>query len=292
MRNYILVYKIKQQLIRKEEKMKLKSNIYKGLFTILAIIIATTPCFAVSSNDINSYEINSMKELREEVSALDVTSLSPSEKSALMNKVDPQIVSEFVDDKMDTFIEKVNSIEKSGEGKTVIDLGDNCTATVYTYDVPEKIPGISQINGIDLMASTPGATTLWKPYGYRQFTSRFEIRTGVMDADLIMVNHYTLSSKGIDLRYGESDIVFDPQVNIGSLSTGAISEVVKKAHKIGGKIYIRSTFTYRLAPAYDIPLKTKKFIMHNYVKFSDIDKTEKEVKVVQSWNVEKKNGNE
>lgn len=211
---------------------------------------------------------------------------SESEKIELFNETSPKVVDEFTTEKMNLFFDKLDSVELDETGIKKIDLGDNSSVTIITEDVSEDTYASTiEKNLIIAKASTPGATTLWKKYGSRKFTATFRIRTGILDVDLIMINHYTLSSKGVKLRYGESDVSkVRGNIDLGSASAGAVNEVKKTAYKKGESIHISSTFTYKWSSLYDATIFYKRFKMHNYVKFSDIDKKEREVKVVQSWN--------
>lgn len=250
----------------------------RSLLVFFIISMSITPCFATSTTGTVAYKINSINELKAELANIqNIEMLSQTEQETLIAETDPAIASEFVAEKMEILFNKTNSLKITGTGQTVIDLGDNCTATIRTTDVPESL-------GFVVMSSTPGATTLWKGYGDRMFTSTFEVRTGVLDVDLILVNHYTLSSKGITFRYGDSDAVKKVgDLDLGSASAGAVVNVKTTAYTIGQSIQISCTFTYSWAPALDINIITKKFKMNNYVKFSGIDTLNRQVKVVQSW---------
>ena len=256
----------------------------KIISLLLIFILSTTTCFATSIDENSHYKIDSLQELKSELYNLDVFNLSNYEKKELINKTDPSVIYEFLDEKFKILNQEVESIE--GEGKNIIDLGDNCKAIIYTVDECDDINIISSLKDIgnNTKGNTPGATTLWKKYGNRKFTSKFEVRSGIVDVDLILINHYKLSSKGVTLRYGESEVIKHPgDIDFGSVIAGSVNNVKSTAHNKGEKIHISCTFSFSFAPLYDITLLSKKFKMHNYVKFSDIDKKEKEVKVVQSW---------
>ena len=107
-----------------------------------------------------------------------------------------------------------------------IDLGDNCEAIITVSDVSEDCE-------IRPLTNTPGATTLWKDYCNRMFTTKFEVRAVAFNVDLILENHYTLSEKGIDLRYGKANIVNQSVTGIGSASHSGVVDEKSKAHSIG-----------------------------------------------------------
>lgn len=264
--------------------MNIRQRFNIGIIIVVIFTMISTPCFANTIKDKEEYKINSIQELKSEMADLEVTKLSEADKRQLLNDTNPEVARTFVDEKMEILAEKMSSIEMVGEGVKLIDLGDNCQAVIYTIDEPEIGYASMFRNGTNLMSNTPGATTLWKPYGSRQFTSKFEVRTGILDVDLKLINHYTLSSRGVALRYGES--VVDRvagNLDLGSASAGSVSEVKKTAYTKGESIQISSTFTYRWAPVSDVGVITKQFKMKNYVKYSDIDTSAQEVKVVQSW---------
>lgn len=58
-----------------------------------------------------------------------------------------------------------------------IDLGDNCEAIITVSDVSEDCE-------IRPLTNTPGATTLWKDYGNRMFTTKFEVRAVAFNSDI------------------------------------------------------------------------------------------------------------
>jgi len=250
--------------------------IFRLVALILVLIMGATQCFASTSAAAQPYRINSVSELKSTLASLpNNADLTEDQKRELIAETNPAVAQEFLAGKLEKLFQKMDETEIAGTGQKNIDLGDHCTATIVLSDEPEDSFGIA--------SSTPGATTLWKDFGDRMFTARFEIRSVVLDVDLILVNHYTISDRGIALRYGESDVNKLSGLDIGSAAAGPVVEAKTTAYTIGSSIEVRSTFTYTWAPVYDIDIVTKKFKMSNVVKFSDIDLIERQVKVVQSW---------
>ena len=243
---------------------------------VVAVIFGTTTWGFASTKDENT--INSIDELKMELAKYSgPDEISSMVQADLAEKVDTKTKEAFVNEKMELFFEKLKDIEMSNSEEGHIDLGDNCEVIITVSDVSEDCE-------IRPLANTPGATTLWKDYGNRMFTTKFEVRAVAFNVDLILENHYTLSEKGIDLRYGKANIVNQSVTGIGSASHSGVVDEKSKAHSIGEQIHVSCVFSYRFAPLYNVTLISKSIELHSKVKYSDIDKTEKQVKVVQSWN--------
>jgi len=227
----------------------------------------------------NQYVINDIETFKSEINSIkNIDNLSKKEKDEILSEVNPKIINDFVDEK----IEKMQSeLEKTPitTSRKEIDLGDNCKVIVSTTDAADNT-----INLPALKASTPGASTLWKDYGYRQFTVNYEMSIAVLNANLKLINHYTLSKNGIDLRYGEAE-VGNPSfigVNFGKATHETVVEHSSSAHKKGNSIKISAIYNFEYALPYGATI-TKNFKLYNNVKYSDIDLAGKQVKVVQSW---------
>ena len=227
-----------------------------------------------------SYKIDSMELLKEKLNEVEIDStISVSEKEAILQEIKPSILNEFIEDKLEIFGKKLKKLEMSANDEERIDLGDGCSVVVKTFDVPDEL-----VPGIQPLANTPGADTYWKDYGNRRFTTRFEFTTGLINWVYILVHQYTLSSSGVDYRGSYADIESGMVVNIGTASYGSIRKHQKVAHSKGESTHISCKFTCRWAPKADVSLVEETLDIHSYVKFSDIDKVGKQVKVVQSWN--------
>ena len=192
---------------------------------VVAVIFGTTTWGFASTKDENT--INSIDELKMELAKYSgPDEISSMVQADLAEKVDMKTKEAFVNEKMELFFEKLKDIEMSNSEERHIDLGDNCEVIITVSDVSEDCE-------IRPLTNTPGATTLWKDYGNRMFTTKFEVRAVAFNVDLILENHYTLSEKGIDLRYGKANIVNQSVTGIGSASHSGVVDEKSKAHSIG-----------------------------------------------------------
>ncbi len=176
----------------------------------------------------------------------------------------------LVEEKLLMFEREINNIDFSNVNKK-IDLGDGWYATIEAQDVKEAQGGMS-------LTRSNQAETLWKDYGNRRFTAKCKLfRLPISFYEVTLVNHYTLSEDGIVVRYGEA------WVNSSGDAQGTAGAVIKikdKAKK-GESVSLSCLYTLNYSITGISNTKTYKFI--NNVKCSDIDKLEKQVKVVQSW---------
>lgn len=250
---------------KKGEKMRKR---VLAVITAVAMLLFTQVGFAfageTSETSINTLEAfkAELAELQKENPNIDCDSMETKE---LMQKTDVDVIDAFVEEKMEMIGEEFSSEFTGGQER--IDLGDGCYVEVNPKEQ----------NTPSLYASTPGATTLWKDYGARKFTSTFEGNLLVAAFNLNMCNHYTLGSTGITPRYVEA------WGNGGGLATVAKGSVYepKRSAKVGETASSNCIFTVTVSTGGKNLQKS--FKMYNYVKCSEIDKTGKQVKVVQSW---------
>lgn len=262
----------------------------KMMVFMMSVCLVASSVGSVFANELNRgvfsdgsiYVVDNIKDFKAEINSIDdIDKLSEKEKNQILAKVDPDVLEEFVDEKIQILQNKMNKITITNTTtKEEIDLGDNCKAIVSAID--EEDNALQSIRG--MRRSTPGAETLWKGFGNRQFTVKYELKMAVLNADLILVNHYTLSKNGISVRYGEAE-VGNPSfigLNFGSVDPGVVVTNSDKATKKGKSVKISCIYKFTYQTLYGAEI-TKRFKLYNEVKYSDIDLTEKEVKVVQSW---------
>lgn len=143
---------------------------------VVAVIFGTTTWGFASTKDENT--INSINELKMELAKYSgPDEISSMVQADLAEKVDTKTKEAFVNEKMELFFEKLKDIEMSNSEERHIDLGDNCEVIITVSDVSEGCE-------IRPLANTPGATTLWKDYGNRMFTTKFEVRAVAFNSDI------------------------------------------------------------------------------------------------------------
>lgn len=185
----------------------------------------------------------------------------------LIRNTDAEIVEQFIEEKLELAEEKMkNSSEE------YIDLGDNCYIQVTT-NTTEKATVTTNSN-------TPGTQTVWESYGDHNFTVFYQVHLGVICFQLHLSNDYTLSEDGIEITEADSWVDYS-----GLASASAKSAKITKAEAEEGET-ASSNSIYSLEVGIDPVTLAKNFKMYNKLKCSDIDTTEEEVKVVQSWNGE------
>lgn len=239
------------------------------IISICLLMIFTQVGFSFA--DVQKNEINNLSQFKEKINALykENPFLTPDsiEIKNLINETSPNVIEDFLDEKLG-IIKSEMIKEPISQNKKVIDLGDNCYL---------KINKKNNESTITPFASTPGGQTLWKDYGSRKFTSTFEGFLVVASFDLNICNHYTLSSRGISPRYVEA---WGDGSGIINISVGSIKEP-KRYASIGETVSANCVFS--LHASVSLLQYQRSFKMYNYVKCSDIDTVEKQVKVVQSW---------
>ncbi len=244
----------------------MKRNI---LVTVVICVLMILSQFSFSFANVQ--KINNLEEFKNKINELyeEDPSLNPEsiEIKELVENTDPLIINNFIEEKLNIIDSKMVNINLMVDEKT-IDLGDNCYL---------KINNIDNDMTIRPFANTPGGQTLWKDYGSRKLTSTFEGNLGVAYFQFNICNHYTLNSNGISPRYVEAWANSSGIINI---SVGNVNEP-KRYASIGETVSSNCIFTIKAAAG--ILQYDKLFKMYNYVKCSDIDTIEKQVKVVQSW---------
>lgn len=182
---------------------------------------------------------------------------------------------QFVEGKIALAEEKLSEIEVSnedivdGKHEEFIDLGDGCYAKVKLEDVAEG-NSLAKLEA-STMASTPASTTLWKDYGDRKFTATCEISILSNSYKMSVCNHYTLSSTGIKVRYGERNMYAD-----GVATSVAGNVIVECSNAVVGQ-------TVSMNCKFMLNTLGKTYKLTNNVKCVEIDKVGQRVKVIQSW---------
>lgn len=232
-----------------------------------------------------SSSIDTLKVFKAEVAIANADGeLSASEKVYLEENSEDAVIEEFITEKMDLAVDILNDSENEGavyhleEGqaykKEVYDLGDSCQLIVELEDRSEDDEEL-------VSRATSGSNTLWKEYGNRYFTASATVNFSLGYATMKLRNHYTLSAKGIDERYGTPEYVY--YVDDGAMSVTKAKITDSTARTVGASdVNMECEFTFHY-PAEDGYTVEKEYLMESTVGFVDIDKSAEKVKVKQSW---------
>lgn len=258
------------------------------IFILTCFVITSSLCLSFADTDVNEfskYQINDVDSLKVVLNEMpDGAELTEPEKVAILEEINPIVIDKFIDEKLSVLEKELDKNPMTIEEKErVIDLGDNCSVVINTEDKCESI----FLPRTGILKSTPGAETLWKDFGNRQYTVSYDVTLPIFRAKFVLINHYTLGKNGITLRYGEAEIKNSSfaGVNFGDTSKDSIVEHSKKATKKGSSIKISCIYKIQYTTPVGASI-SKSFKLYNQVKYSDIDLSEKQVKVVQSWNGE------
>ena len=212
-----------------------------------------------------------------------------AEKQYLEESAETEVIEAFIEEKIDEAIEILNDDTENSSLTTledgqeylyeVYDLGDDCLLIVELEDRAE-----GEVDGIATCA-TSGSNTLWKEYGKRYFTASATVTFSFGYATMKLRNHYTLSSKGIDERYGVA--LFSYDVDDGSMSATEPEITDSVARTVGASdVNMECQFTLNYTGENGYAMK-KKYKMKSTVGFVDINTTDEKVKVKQSWSLTK-----
>lgn len=248
-------------------------KVFSVFLATIMIIVSSSMVFA------GNVSINNLDSFKQAVRTLpSITSEDFDKKSEqLIEKTNRDVVEQFVNEKLSLAEKKINNYTVDLNNTTAtsdyIDLGDKCYVKVTVEDKKD-----GAFKGDISLASTPGAQTLWKDYGKREFAVYYDVFVLLIDWQLNLSNHYTLGSTGITVRYGEAWV---NDSGVGSGSAGNVT-ITKSSAKVGETVSMNCIF--KVSAAVDGIGISKNFKMYNNVKCSAIDTAEEQVKVVQSWN--------
>lgn len=178
---------------------------------------------------------------------------------------------EFLDEKIELAEQKLSKMEigadslVDGKYEKTIELGDDCYVKVTLEDVAEESYEAKPA------ANAPAISTLWKDYGNRKFTATYEVASSVITYKMSLCNHYTLSGKGVSVRYSERWLYEEGREVSG-----------------GGAVYTTNTSaTTGETASMNCPFTLSKLgkicRLYNNVRCVQIDDSNQRVKVTQSW---------
>lgn len=265
--------------------MKRKGNIFMkrkivSIILLCAIVgVQAKPVYA--REDLEEYEVNSLQELKEEISDLG-ENVDDRSIQTLMNNTKPEVLNEyneFVDDqagkKLQKAEEKNDFIQKNDKIVYSVEIDPVSKVELELEDAEE-----SSANGDVEINTIKNGSSTWKKYGNRYFTAKYTRYIGTGYAVLTTENHYNVSAKGLKERYGVTNV----QHSVGyGASIGGTKDVIedKTATKKGEDIHIKTWITINIS-LHDVVQSTT-IAERTKVKIVSIDTKNKKIKVKQSW---------
>lgn len=252
----------------------------------IAMIMSFMSAFTFAESETMYIEtVAQLKEALEE-------DLSMSEKAALVEKAKDEVVAEFMEEKIDKAAKLINGQnfdtnmqampDGSAYGIQSFDLGDGCVMRVELSDC-EQDPtnGMSQV----ITRATADSNEQWKAYGSRSFTARASISVGGTTATMNLVNNYKLSANGIDEEDGDASCSW--ALAKGQISHGIPDITDGVARAVGtSDVNMHCMFTLTRMGSSGLVSKTK-YKLNTTIGYVAINKTDKRIKVRQSWSLSK-----
>lgn len=280
---------------------KLEANVMNKIRVSLLLVVVCA-LFTGTIYAETSYEVNSVSDLKREIKrAYSDGKLSKAERKKITTETEPAVINQFVEEKMkqadeviadaDINVDEVLGQDTDGEyGKVEFNLGDHSKVVVEFEDKEEEtlVGSISDSLISSCYAATNGET-MWKKYGNRYFTAKKTVLNGIGGAVIKLENHYKVSGKGLDERYGDAYVSEHFSVGIkGSISAGNVVISDKTARTPGKSdinMYARFPYEYS-ADVGGVGAKTGGTIkMNTTVKYLAKNSAEKKIKVKHSWSV-------
>ena len=257
--------------------------IYVLLILSLTISLSTVGLFAETKLE----KIQSVPQLKAALRQ----DLTKTEQRTVLEETAGDVVTAFMAEKMNQAVELLNSQETElvmkqlSDGAayaiTSYDLGDRCILTVELRDSAEgqlvKIPQI-------LPMATSGSSDQWKDYGNRYFTAKATVSISNVTASMSLENHYSLSADGIEERSGVADVSWNLSNGRCSKSKPVITDGIAKT--VGASdVNMYCTYSFKYMAGKNA--KTDNYKLNTTIGYVAINKTAKQIKVRQSWNLTK-----
>lgn len=272
------------------------------LFSLSLIILSFSVRACAQDTLTKEYSINTVTKLKQKLNkAYSDGKMTKQEKAEISKQLDPNILSEFVAQKMekaneviakaDIDVDEVLNQDPNGEsGSVELNLGDHCTA-VIEFEDKEESELVSALENT-LLPSAYAATngeTMWKSYGNRYFTAKKSVLAGIGTATIKLENHYKVSSNGLDERYGDPYVSFNFSAGItGSITAGNVIISDKTARTPGKSdinMYARFPYQYTTSAGGIAASSGGTFKLSTTVKYLAKNATSKKIKVKHSWSV-------
>lgn len=258
----------------------------RKLFHVLLILYLTMSLTATGIfGESKPIKIQSVSQLKAALNQ----NLTESGERAVVEKTESDVMDAFMAEKMDEAVDLLNSQERdfvmkqfaNGAAYAVrtYDLGDGCTLTVELSDREEgQVLNMPQISPM----AASGSSDQWKDYGNRYFTAKASVSISNVTASMSLENHYTLSADGIEERSGVAD------ANFGSLkSYHGTPAITDRYAKTAGASDVNMYCTYKFEYKSGKTPQTANYKLNTTVGYVAINKTAKQIKVRQSWNLTK-----
>ncbi|SCJ51222.1 Uncharacterised protein [uncultured Eubacterium sp.] len=260
----------------------------KLLTMIISIAMVMSFTSALTFADSETMHIETVAQLKD---ALE-DDLSMSEKAALVENAKDEVVSEFMEEKLDKAVEIINGQnfdasmqtmpDGSAYGTQSFDLGDGCVMTVELSDCEQdQKNGIAQVT----TRATSDSNEQWKAYGNRSFTAKASVDVWRTTVNMTLVNNYTLSSNGIDERPGAASGYATPTKTKVSAGMPNITDSVARTP---GASDVNMNCIYTLTgDGSGGSVSKAKYKLNTTIGYVAINKTDKKIKVRQSWSLSK-----
>lgn len=279
-----------------------KASILIAVSIALMTIMVNVNASAVEIESKNAYEENKINTVGKLKSAIELAynndgKMTDSESKYLIESTSTEVLTEFFEEKMndaDSVIEDadidVDAIMENGSngyGMIKLDIEDHSEVMLEFEDKAE--PSISDVIKNAVIIPSYAATngeTMWKSYGNRYFTAKKTVLSGIGGAIIKLENHYKVSSKGLDERYGDSYVSFHFSAGI----TGSISAdepiISDQSARTPGKsninLYARYPYHY---DGEGVAASGGNYKMSTAVDYLKKDATNKRIKVKHRWSV-------
>ena len=228
-------------------------------------------------------EIDSFKELKNELEKKDESNeLTKSSANEILNATEPEVIEEYIEDSLDNMEEWINSCNDShmfsldgGESYKEFskEFNPGVYANVTLIDEEEENKLLALVSPESVYAASgQSSETVTKEYGNRKFTIKIALTLAKIEvARLCLVNHYTISSKGLDVRYAScAGTTAKWMAEIASEKTKITD---KSARKEGADIDVRGDYKVKVkVPVADVHVQTRYGTLMNYVKLLKLNK--------------------
>lgn len=165
---------------------------------------------------------------------------------------------------------------KSGD-ELIMEFTD-CKEDETALSPMQRIPAV--------MPTATNGETVWKDYGNRYFTAKATVTTTAGSGWVSLENHYTLSTNGIDERYGVADcdgaVGSTSRLSIDTLGVyitdSAARTVGTSDVNMYAEYYVKSLFANHGTLEKKVQLETK-------IGYTAHNKTTKQIQVKHSWSL-------
>ncbi|WP_419025358.1 hypothetical protein [Emergencia sp.] len=250
----------------------------------IAMVMSFTSAFTFAESE--TMHIETVAQLKKALG----DNLSMSEKAALVENAKDEVVAEFMEEKMDKAAKLINGQnfsanmqtmpDGSAYGTQTFDLGDGCVMTVELSDCEQdQTNGMTQV----MTRATAASNEQWKAYGSRSFTAKASVACIVGTAYMTLVNNYTLSSNGIDERPGSASCSVTSIKTLIDAGTPKITDSVARTPG-ASDVNMHCDYIIREKSAGS---DTHKYRLSTTIGYVAINKTDKKIKVRESWSLSK-----